>query len=79
MGVKATTGEFVVGDKRGAWFTTTLRINIVTSNGIEAVGTCSLEYLEVDGESLKGDVVVMDTDYREHLASWEFVRVPKRV
>ena len=51
----------------------------MTNNGIEAVGTCSLEYLGVDGESLKGDMVVMETDCREHLATEEFVRVPKRV
>ena len=84
--VKATTGALIVGDERNMWLTRTVRrtldkgrwnrdrLRMITG----VLWRVNDEPPKVEGESLKGDVVV-GKDYRENLEREEHVLVPKRV
>ena len=74
LGVKATTGEFIVGDQRGSRLTRTVRRKLERDrwnrDSLSMVIGVSCrknnDDPKVDGESLKGGVVVMDRDYKEN-------------
>jgi len=71
LGVKGTTGEMIVGDRKGVWRTRTVRRKTLaerwTRENLEMVGGVPWQMEEVDGEDLKLEVTVMDKDYRERV------------
>ena len=71
LGVNGTTGEMIVGTRKGIWRTRTVRRKTLeerlTRENLELVGIVPWQMEEVDGEDLKLDVTVMDKDYRERV------------
>ena len=84
LGVKGTTGEMIVGDKKGVWRTRTVRRKTLEERwareNLEMVGGVPWRMGEIDGEDLKLEVTVMDKDYREGMLG-EVVEeaVPRRM
>ena len=86
LGVKGTTGELVVGDKKGVWRTRTVRRKTVEERwhpkSLELVGGVPwrTDGSEGDGDDLNTDVTIMDKDYREKIRDEaKGVVVPRRM
>ena len=85
--VKATTAEFIVGNRNGVWLTRTVRRKPAKErwdrSNLEMIVAVPWRKNEddpkVDGECLKSEVIVMDKEYKEKLETEEHVPVPKRV
>ena len=84
LGVKGTTGEMIVGDKKGVWRTRTVRRKTLEERWdpktLELVGAVPWKTDNGDGEDLKTEVTIMDKDYKEKIseeASGEVV--PRRM
>ena len=73
LGVKGTTGEMIVGDKKGVWRTRTVRTKTVEERWnpktLELIGGVPwrVDGGEGDGEDLKTEVTVMDEHYKERV------------
>ena len=73
LGVKGTTGEMIVGDKKGVWRTRTVRRKTIEERWdpmtLELVGGVPWRTYssEGDGEDLKTEVTIMGKDYREKI------------
>ena len=73
LGVKGTTGETIVGDKKGVWRTRTVRRKTVEKRWhpktLELVGggPWGTDGCEGDGDDLKIEGTIMDKDYREKI------------
>ena len=73
LGFKATTAEFIVGNRNGVWPMRTVRWKPVK----ERCDRCNLEMVvavpwrksegdpKMDGERLNGEVVTMEKEYKE--------------
>ena len=84
LGIKATTGEVIVGDPNGVWLSRTdrrktARERWVRSN-LEMIVAVPWRKNEddatMDGESIKRRVVMMDRNHKEKLEMEEHVQVP---
>ena len=87
LGIKETTGEVIAGSQNGGWLTRTVwrktaRERWERSN-VEMIVAVPWRKNEddakMDGERQKGEVVMMDNDYKEKLETEEHVQVPKRM
>ena len=88
LGVKGSTGEFIVGDERGIWRTRTLRRRPKSERwglqNLKMVGgvpwRMSSSDPNVDGDEMKLNVTIMDKEYRDKLIEeGEFMdKVPKK-
>ena len=71
LGVEGTTGEMIVGDKKGVWRTRAVRRKTLgerwARENLEMVGGVPRQMGEVVQEDLKLQVTVMDNDYRERM------------
>ena len=73
LGVKGTTGEMIVGDKKGVWRTRTVRRKTAEERWnpetLELIGGVPwrVDGSEADGEDLKTEVTVMDEHYKERV------------
>ena len=82
LGVKGSTGEYIVGDGAGVW-RTRIESERWNKDTIKLVGgmpwKVNLQDPNVDGEGMKLDVTVMDQHYRDKLRSQreEFEKVPR--
>ena len=86
LGVKGSTGEMIIGNKKGAWRTRTLRRKVAgerwTRENLELIGGVPWKMTKEgtgDGEDLKTDVTIMDKDYRERMRVEEHEAVPRKV
>ena len=71
LGMKGTTGEMIIGDKKGVWRTRTVRRKTLaerwTRDNLEMIGGVPWKMDKADGEDLKLEVTIMDKDYRERI------------
>ena len=87
LGIKETTGEVIVGSQNGGWLTRTVRRKTARErwerSNVEMTVAVPWRKNEddakVDGERQKGEVVMMDNDYKGKLETEEHVQVPKRM
>ena len=86
LGIKASAGEVIVGDRNGVWITRTVRKKTAKErcerSNLQMIVAVPLRKNEddekMDGERLEGEVVLMDNDFRDKLKMEEHVSVPKR-
>jgi len=88
LGVKGSTGEIIVGNEKGVWVTRTVRrkpeeerwdrTNIEKIVGVPWKN--NEQDANADGDGMRGEVKIMDKEYRERMeAEEEHVAMPRRI